>query len=76
MPLVSMKTDIGTRCQNTSTEALPIHYFSLDEVDMSQADTQVIAPDAAVAEEIQDDQFVVDDELVEEISIDGMCGVY
>ncbi|HET6295185.1 MAG TPA: mycofactocin precursor MftA [Kribbella sp.] len=42
---------------------------------MSNADTQV-ALDATVIEEIQDDQLVEDDDLVEEISIDGMCGVY
>jgi len=43
---------------------------------MSQTDTPVIAPDAPAIEEIQNDQLVEDDELVEEISIDGMCGVY
>ena len=43
---------------------------------MSQADTPVIAPNAPVTAEIQDDQLLEDDELVEEISIDGMCGVY
>jgi mycofactocin precursor len=43
---------------------------------MSPADTPVIAPDAPVTAEIQDDQLVDDDDLIEEISIDGMCGVY
>lgn len=33
-------------------------------------------PDEAVAEESVDDVDVVEEVLVEEISIDGMCGVY
>ena len=58
-----------------TAEEQPIRFF-LEEVQMSNADTQVIAQDATVIEEIQDDQLVEDDDLVEEISIDGMCGVY
>ena len=57
-----------------TAEEQPIRFF-LEEVQMSNADTQV-ALDATVIEEIQDDQLVEDDDLVEEISIDGMCGVY
>jgi mycofactocin precursor len=43
---------------------------------MSHADTPVIAPETPDTAEIQYDQLVEDDDLVEEISIDGMCGVY
>ncbi len=32
--------------------------------------------DAEVEEPVEADQVVVEDVLVEEISIDGMCGVY
>ena len=32
--------------------------------------------DAEVDEPVEADQVVVEDVLVEEISIDGMCGVY
>lgn len=62
-----------------AAEEQPIR-FHLEEIPMSQTDTPVIAPDAPAVEEIQADQvtneLVEDDELVEEISIDGMCGVY
>jgi mycofactocin precursor len=61
------------------TEARPIR-FCLEELQMSHADTPVITPDITAdtsdTGEIQDDLLVEDDELVEEISIDGMCGVY
>jgi mycofactocin precursor len=56
-------------------KAQPIR-FSLEEVEMRHTDTPVIAPEAPDTAEIQHDQLVEDDELVEEISIDGMCGVY
>jgi mycofactocin precursor len=70
-----MTRDIGTRCQNFPAEEQPIR-FRLEEVEMSQADTTVIAPDPHVTAEILDDELVEDGELVEEISIDGMCGIY
>lgn len=37
---------------------------------MPEPETQIIAG------EVPEDDFVEDDLLVEEISIDGMCGVY
>lgn len=33
-------------------------------------------PETAEAVEIQDEDVVTEDLLVEEVSIDGMCGVY
>ena len=42
-----------------------------------QVPVSVSAPPAAGAQEPTDDQVLVDqDLLVEEVSIDGMCGVY
>ncbi len=33
-------------------------------------------PDTTVAENVDTEQDLVEDVLVEEVSIDGMCGVY
>lgn len=40
------------------------------------ADEQASAADDAMAVEPNEQELVVEDLLVEEVSIDGMCGVY
>ncbi len=52
---------------------MPIDTKTTETVDVSDASDASDASDEGVAEEAT---LVVDELLVEEVSIDGMCGVY
>jgi mycofactocin precursor len=47
----------------------------MTEDTVAEVDSAAAAPGVAV-EEIVSEEALVDDLLVEEVSIDGMCGVY
>jgi mycofactocin precursor len=56
-----------TQCQN-----VPMNVITDDDVLVAHT----VAATVADGEAADDDDVLVDDLLVEEISIDGMCGVY
>ena len=56
--------------------SVPIRHTASDTIGGMEQDTTLVADVDDAGTESHDDPQIVDELLIEEISIDGMCGVY